>query len=200
MKSFFVALLLCGSLFGQPREGGFVGVGGGAALDRSKLKAVNLTNGFALDRKLDHTNAIGSVFAGYGRTFINCFFLGLEGGTYFPSRRASGERRGVFLTSSRFSNILRVHDYFTGDILIGTRACCDLLFFLRAGFNIFHLHLAQKANELAGVPRFTNNVTKCGGRVGLGFSYTYWCNWSIGVDYIHSFSLVSRLPSLAFLH
>ena len=122
--------------------------------DDSKIKAKNTVNGFQVHKEPDESHAVGNFFLGYGHTLRDCFFLGLEGGTYFPSRRLTTTRAGVEITTANFENRLTVQDYFTGDILAGFRISCPLLIYARGGFTVAHLRLKQDANAVAGVPEF----------------------------------------------
>ena len=182
-----ITVFSLGSLIGGPKEGIYVGLGGGAAFDYGKLTAVNVVNGFTEHRTLSTTHAVGNFLIGYGHTFKECFFVSLEGGTYFPSRSHAVERPGVLITTSTFTNKLKIQDYVTVDILPGFRLTKELLLFFRGGFTVAGISLTQDKNAAAGVPAFKESVTECGARVGVGANYGFFCNWSVGVDYFHTF-------------
>ena len=186
---FFLMLVLemaVGQIFASPREGFYIGAGVGASFDDSKIRAKNTIDGVQVHEERKKSHAIGDFFLGYGHTFWDCYFLGFEGGTYFPRRRLATTRPGVEIIAANFENRVTIQDYFTGDILPGFRVCPPLLIYARGGFTVAHVRLKQDANAVAGVPEFKNSVTKCGGRVGVGINYSFARNWALGLDYFYS--------------
>lgn len=166
------------------KDGLYVGIGAGAAFDEFKFSTFGTTNGILRTVNTNTSSPIGNIFAGYGATFNNNFYVGAELGTDFPSRNSDFPRLNASISGTSIDH-LTTRDYISWDVLSGIRVNSKFLIYGRLGVAYSKLIFNQDANPSMSVPAFRNQFNQLSGRLGTGINYQAYKHFSVGVDYIY---------------
>lgn len=169
------------------RDNFYLGAGAGVAVDYWSLTVTDTSTGTNQITHSTGNNIIGNVFAGYGYTACNHFYLGGELGSNFPKRNTSLTRAGIISTSNSFIDHLFVQDYVTADVLPGYRFNDKLLAYGRVGATYSHLSFLQGSNSTAGSDSFSSSSNKVGGRLGVGANCSLTKHLGAGLDYFYTY-------------
>ncbi|ASQ47300.1 outer membrane protein [Legionella clemsonensis] len=182
----FIGISLNTLCYANVKDGFYAGAGIGGSFDRFKLTTQSPVTGFTIySPPQNESTFMGDVFLGYGGTSMHGFYLGAELGTYFPQRTGTVKNRpGVTLSQTRFTNIMRIRDYLTADLLPGYRFNQQWLVRARLGAAYANSKFRQLAT--ASSSQTDNQEKIVGGRIGAGIDFAYTNQLSIGIDYFHT--------------
>ena len=171
----------------NPKEGLYLGAGIAASLNNDQEKVTNLANKYSVKVASNATRAVGNAFLGYGHTFSNALYLGVESNIYSPREVRINNRPGAVDTTLLFNDEFSINDYFSGDLLPGYRLNSSLLVYGRAGFAFRSTAFSQQAvvGEAVSVDETTNTI---GGRFGVGTTYALNKKLAISADYFYSYA------------
>ncbi|MCL9685118.1 outer membrane protein [Legionella maioricensis] len=170
----------------NPKENLYAGVGVGGSFNDDQLETQNVVFGSTVNAASNNNQWVGNVFLGYGHTFMNSLFLGIEANTYFPHRTENFYSPGVTIVGPIYQDQLAINDYLGLDLLPGYRVNSDLLIYGRAGLSFRDVSINQPENT-PNSPSFFNSDNSVGGRFGAGITYALNRHIAASVDYYYSY-------------
>ncbi len=156
------------NLTNYPKEGLYAGLGVGGSFNNDALD-LTATSG-QLNLKKSSDQWVGTILAGYGYTFTNSLFLGVEASTTFPHRTQNIYTRGIALPQVTFLEQYSIKDYLGLDLLPGYRVNSNVLIYGRAGLAFRDIYFNQPENNALSEAYF-NSTNQVGGRFGAGIAY-----------------------------
>lgn len=163
----------------------YVGAGTGKIIDNYDHTTRHTVTGFSVNNHPKSNTAIGTIFTGYGHTFANRSYLGVELGTDFPKRSTCFNRPSVTFPDITFRNCLSIENYLSGDVLPGFRIHRNVLVYGRLGMMYSHFSEVDE-NITFSTPRPAMNINQWGTRFGLGINVAITPHFSLGGDYIYT--------------
>ena len=154
----------------KPKESFYAGVGFGGSFKSDTEKDIYVINNNATQKTSSTSLAVGSVYIGYGHTWLDKYYLGIEANTYFPGHTATITTPGV--TDVGLSFI---------DIEINQQATdtANPLSLYQSGHNLGGRFGAGIAHG------FTENIG-----VAVDYFYTYYPTWG---SYFQAFNLQKQM-------
>ncbi len=164
-------------------DGFYVGGSANFSYTDFDFKVRNKVNNFTVSETTHTSDFLGNLFAGYGYTFPNCMYLGLElGSFYLPKISDSIYRTGVILTNLNIKDTFQMFNYLTVDVTPGVKFNNCLLVYGRVGSAFSQIEYSQDPTQ--NTPGFSSNKNVTGLRLGVGADYAISTHWSTGVDYV----------------
>lgn len=168
------------------RQGFHAGIGVSGAFNRFQLTAERTTNQY-MEQKVGRSFSIlGNVFAGYGYTHGQRFYIGAEAGISIPRRMGEVIRQGVVFTGGTYTDHLSVQDLLTGDLLLGYRLINRSLFYLKGGVSQARIRIDQDPTPSIPNSSFSDSDYKLGARIGLGLYYHLTDRLGLSIDHIYT--------------
>lgn len=170
----------------NPKENLYAGVGVGGAFNSERVNTDNVIFENQVTASDDNNHVVGNLFIGYGHTFANSLFLGIEANTYFPRHVVNFYSPGVTITGPIYQDQYAINDYLGLDLLPGYRVNSDLLLYGRAGLSFRDVSINQPQN-VPDSPSYFNSTNTVGGRFGAGATYALSQHIAASVDYVYSY-------------
>jgi opacity protein-like surface antigen len=168
-----------------PKNGLYLGAGIGGNFNSDTLESISLTSMTSVSVTSDKSYTVGNLYAGYGHTFANSWFFGLEANTYFPRRTINIISPAVSPgDTNRYANQLTFHDYLAVDALPGYNINPNLLVYGRAGASFRDTTISQNQDTWSN--SYLNAYNSVGGRVGAGIAYGFTEHVGVAVDYVYT--------------
>lgn len=174
------------------RDGGYLGLGVGYAMDHASSRIRDSAIGFSAERNNGRGQAVGTAFLGYGLTVCCYMYYAAELGTSFPGREVKDAQADP---GSTFERKAAFHDYATGDFLIGCRLTNCFLWYMRGGTSLAELHFRHRELTAFGREEAESKTTRLVGRIGAGINYGITPQFGIGIDFIYTAYNRIRFPS-----
>jgi len=128
----------------NPKEHLYAGIGIGGSFNNERLETKNVIFENTVQAASNNNHFVANVFMGYGHTFNNSLFLGVEANTYFPHRTENFYSPGVTVIGPIYQDQYAINDYLGLDLLPGYRLNSDLLFYGRAGLSFRDISINHK--------------------------------------------------------
>lgn len=177
-------------------NGPYVGLGANWNWSLYQFFANNNAIGFSNTRNYLEYNTYLHPLVGYGMTFCNYYYWGVEAGGYLPDATIEMNSPDVSLTTPFFQNQLKYRNYITADITPGYNFWRDILFLFRFGYSYARFDLNQK--DAIGMSGFCHSQNLAGFRTGVSLKYFLTCHLSFGIDYVYTryqkFSAIGPIP------
>lgn len=164
----------------QPKQNIYFGLGFGGVFMNNNFsrERVRIPRADKYSRNIDQF--VGNLYAGYGYTWSNQYFLGLEANTYFPNLAVD------FITPDKIipknsSGILidyqyTLNDYLGLDLLPGKRLTSNSLLYGRMGLSFRNVNST-----------FDKEYASLGGRFGVGAAYEIAKHFGVSLDYFYTY-------------
>lgn len=169
----------------NPKNSLYAGIGIGGSFNNDSLTTLSFTNSNVVTVKKNTNHISGNLLAGYGYTFPNSFFLGIEANTYFPHRTVNIYSPPASGIDTIYLNQLTIKEYLGLDVLPGYRWNSSLLVYARLGLAFRDVSNNQPENTDSSAP-FLNDNNLIGGHVGLGATYALAPHIATAVDYFYT--------------
>ena len=173
----------------DPKENFYAGVGIGGSFNKDTLKGISV---YSTSVTKSPTQTVGNVYIGYGHTFMEKLFLGIEANTYFPGHTDNFITPGVSsaaVTNNYYTSQYNFKDYLGLDLLPGLRFNPNTLIYARTGLSFRDINISQNSTITAGPlsDSFYNAGHSMGGRFGAGVAYGLNKNIGVAVDYFYTY-------------
>lgn len=172
----------------EPKENFYAGVGIGGTFNSDTLKAISA---YSTSVTNSPTQTVGNVYIGYGHTFMEKLFLGIEANTYFPGHTDNFNTQGVSslaVSNYYFPQQYTFKDYLGLDLLPGLRFNPNTLIYARTGLSFRDINVVQNpTGNISGPDSFYNAGHSMGGRFGAGVAYGLNKNIGVAVDYFYTY-------------
>jgi hypothetical protein len=172
-----------------PKENFYAGVGVGGSFNKDQLLVTGLDTNRTTSSTQNTNRWQGNVFIGYGHTFDNCWFLGVEANTYFPNYSTNINTIGVsspVVYNTYSSTHLKYNDYLGLDFLPGYRVNNENLIYARLGMGFRDYYLSQNNTSLNDKAHYYDSQV-VGGRFGAGITHAWTNHLAVSVDYFYSY-------------
>jgi len=174
----------------KPKENFYAGVGIGGTFNSDTSKVTSVPNNNATSVTNSPSQTVGNVYIGYGHTFMDKLFLGIEANTYFPGHTDNFTNPGVSnaaVSKNYYSEQYTFKDYLGLDLLPGLRFNPNTLIYARTGLSFRDINISQNSTATPSSDSFYNAGHSMGGRFGAGVAYGLSKNIGIAVDYFYTY-------------
>lgn len=132
---------------------------------------------------------VGNLFMGYGHTWMDKYFLGIEANNYFPGHGVNYSMPGVSPggMGNVYNDEFLFKDYLGLDLLPGFRFEPNTLVYGRAGLSFREIGLNQNATLNPSSNGFYADGHSIGGRFGVGVVYGLSREIGVAVDYFYTY-------------
>ena len=163
----------------EPKENLYVGLGLGGMFVHNNFTRERVYTSVS-DGYTNHVDQLaGNFYLGYGYTWANNVFWGLEANTYFPNIISKFKTPRRITDSSDFMYYQYVFkDYLGLDLLLGQRFSQNSLLYGRLGLSFRDVILQGFIN---------NEGTSMGGRFGFGTAHQLSEHIGVAMDYIYTY-------------
>ncbi len=171
----------------EPKENFYAGVGIGGTFNSDTLRAISVNSTSVTNSP---TQTVGNVYIGYGHTFMDKLFLGIEANTYFPGHTDNFITQGVSsaaYSGNYYSQQYTFKDYLGLDLLPGLRFNPNTLIYARTGLSFRDINISQNSTATPSSDSFYNAGHSMGGRFGAGVAYGLTKNIGVAVDYFYTY-------------
>ena len=171
----------------EPKENFYAGVGIGGTFNSDTLKAISA---YSTSVTNSPTQTVGNVYIGYGHTFMEKLFLGIEANTYFPGHTDNFNTQGVSSAAdsrSYYTEQYTFKDYLGLDLLPGLRFNPNTLIYARTGLSFRDINISQNSTDTPSSNSYYNAGHSMGGRFGAGVAYGLSKNIGVAVDYFYTY-------------
>jgi|LauGreDrversion4_2_1035121.scaffolds.fasta_scaffold63345_3 hypothetical protein len=175
----------------QPKEDLYAGVGFGGRFSRNTETVTALESKNSTQTTVNANQVVGNVYIGFGHTWFDNYFLGIEANTYFPGYSTDIKTRGVsqsnINTNNFYTNRFTYSDYLGLDLLPGWRFNPRSLIYLRTGLSFRAIEVSQNATITPNSLAYYNSGYTVGGRFGAGVAHGITKNIGVAVDYFYTY-------------
>ena len=174
----------------MPKESFYAGVGFGGSFNSDTETVTSLGNHNSTFNAANPGQVVGNVYIGYGQTWMEKYFLGIEANTYFPGHTDNILTHGVSSAADASSQYLAqftFKDYLGLDLLPGMRFDNNVLVYARTGLSFRDIEISQNATITPSSEGFYSSGHSVGGRFGVGAAYDLTRNIGVAVDYFYTY-------------
>ncbi len=173
----------------KPKENLYVGLGFGGNFNNDNEQVSSLTNQNQTSSSSNNSQVVGNLYIGYGHTWNNVYFLGVEANTYFPGHTDNITTAGISNVGSGnfYTNQYTFKDYLGLDLLPGFRFHPNSLIYARTGLAFRDIQVSQYATLNPASEGFYNAGHSVGGRFGAGIAHGLNENIGMAIDYFYTY-------------
>jgi hypothetical protein len=173
----------------KPKESFYAGIGFGGRFSHNTESVTALSNQNYTQTTVSTNQAVGNVYIGYGHTWMEKYFLGIEANTYFPGYSADITTAGVSNVGSNnfYTNRFTYNDYLGLDLLPGWRFHPNSLIYARTGLSFRNIEVNQNSTFTPESEGYYNSGHSVGGRFGAGIAHGFNENIGVAVDYFYTY-------------
>lgn len=173
----------------NPKESFYAGVGVGGSFSSDTLEDVYALNQNRSMVSINSGQVVGNIYIGYGHSWLEKYFLGIEANTYFPGHESTFVNQGVSSVGvgNLYSNQFTFQDYLGLDLLPGFRFEPNTLVYGRAGLSFRDIQTNQNSSITPSSDGFYAAGHSVGGRFGGGVAYGLTREIGVAVDYFYTY-------------
>ncbi|NBX84153.1 MAG: hypothetical protein EBQ95_00925 [Gammaproteobacteria bacterium] len=172
-----------------PKESFYAGVGFGGSFNSDTVTVTSYDTKNSTFNSANPGQVVGNVYIGYGHTWVEKYFLGIEANTYFPGHTDNINTSGVSAgnTLNTYTTQFTFKDYMGLDLLPGMRFENHMLVYARTGLSFRDIEISQNATITPSSEGFYSAGHSVGGRFGVGAAYDLTRNIGVAVDYFYTY-------------
>ncbi len=150
---------------------------------------IYVINNDATQKTSSISQVVGNVYIGYGHTWLDKYYLGIEANTYFPGHTATITTPGVSNVGQGnfYTDQYTFKDYMGLDLLPGIRFHPNSLLYARTGLSFRDIEINQQATDTANPLGLYQSGHSVGGRFGAGIAHGFTENIGVAVDYFYTY-------------
>jgi hypothetical protein len=171
------------------KESFYAGLGIGGNFNNDNEQVSSLTNQNQTSSSANFGQLVGNLYIGYGHTWNNKYFLGVEANTYFPGHTLNITTAGVSNegVGNFYTNQYTFKDYLGLDLLPGLRFHPNSLIYGRTGLAFRDIQVSQYTTINPASQDFFNAGHSIGGRFGAGIAHGFNENIGITIEYFYTY-------------
>lgn len=173
----------------KPKENFYAGVGFGGNFNRDTEKVTALTTQISTQQSNSSSSVVGNLLMGYGHTWLQQYFLGIEANTYFPGHSVNITTQGVSSVGQGYSYVAEYtfKDYLGLDLLPGIRFRPNSLIYARTGLSFRDIEVSQIETETPPSFGYYHSGHSVGGRFGAGVAHGVTEHIGVAIDYFYTY-------------
>lgn len=192
-------LAICTSAHAYLGNGFYIGAGGDEVWTQYEFSEKNRLTLIKFTQSPNVGNFLGHGFVGYGKTYCNLGYLGVELGNYFPRVSKDINRPGFPFIDGSIQNHLTLQNFFTVDFTPGYNFVNRVLVYARIGYSLSRATLTQET--VANAINFSANQNLAGLRLGVSADVPLTRHIAFGVSYIYTnYQVLRARPLFAGFH
>lgn len=163
------------------KENLYLGVGVGGRFSRDKLSHYisTITPITYFKETVETSQAVGNLYFGLGHTWMNKYYLGVEGSAYFPNYTIYPKGFKNVYGYTQFTETYMFSNSWGVDLMPGIRFEPRSLIFARVGL------ASRDVKNGESYPPYSGHQT--GGRFGVGVAYELTRHIGISFDYFYTY-------------
>ena len=173
----------------KPKENFYAGVGFGGTFNHDTEQVTSLANQNTTQTTASPGQVVGNVYIGYGHTWLEKFYLGIEANTYFPGHTDNIQTMALsgYDKGQLYTNQFTFKDYLGLDLLPGIRFHPNSLLYARTGLSFRDIEVSQIETTTPSSYGYYNSGSSVGGRFGAGIAHGFTENIGVAVDYFYTY-------------